>query len=52
MGKRKITDYDKIEDRTKRAITSSKRTRGIMKKAIELAKLCDHKVILYIYDEN
>lgn len=33
-------------------ITSNKRKKGIMKKAIELSKLCDHKVILYVYDEN
>ena len=33
-------------------ITSNKRKKGIMKKAIELSKLCDHKVVLFVYDEN
>ena len=32
--------------------TFNKRVKGILKKAIELSKLCDQKVILFIYDEN
>ena len=52
MGKKKLEKIEKIADRTTRMITSNKRKKGIMKKAIELSKLCDHKVMLYIYDEN
>lgn len=52
MGKKKLLKIEKIEDRTIRMITSNKRKKGILKKAIELSKLCDHKVMLYVYDEN
>lgn len=51
MGKRKELKIEKIADRTTRKITSNKRKKGILKKAIELSKLCDLKVFLYIYDE-
>ena len=43
---------DKIADKTTRKITTKKRKKGILKKAIELSKLCDLKVFLYIYDEQ
>ena len=52
MGKRKLLKIDKIPDKNTRKITSNKRKKGILKKAIELSKLCDHKVFLYIYDEQ
>ena len=43
---------EKIADRNIRMITSNKRKKGILKKAIELSKLGDQKVVLYVYDEN
>lgn len=46
MGRKKIETLDKIEDRSKRMITANKRVKGLMKKAIELSKLCDLKVFL------
>ena len=52
MGKKKLENYDKIENDNKRLITLSKRKKGILKKAMELSKLCDLKVILYVYDED
>ena len=52
MGKKKLLSYDKIEKESTRLITMGKRTKGILKKAIELSKLCDLKVIVYVYDEE
>jgi len=41
MGKRKINVTTPIENDTRRDVTYSKRKRGILKKAIELSKMCD-----------
>ena len=40
MGKRKIDVLGHIKDDKMRALTYSKRKRGILKKLIELSKLC------------
>ena len=45
MGRGKI-EIKKIENRTNRQVTFSKRRNGIMKKAQELTVLCDAKVSL------
>ena len=52
MGKRKIFKFERIDDNNSRNITYIKRSKGLMKKAIEVSLLCDQKVFLYIYDEN
>ena len=41
MGKRKYFTFERIEDNNARNITYIKRTKGIMKKAIELSLLCE-----------
>ena len=41
MGKRKYFNFDRIDDNNARNITYIKRTKGIMKKAIELSLLCE-----------
>ena len=50
MG-RKALKIDIINNLATREICSNNRKKGLMKKAIELSKLCDHKVFLYIYDD-
>jgi len=52
MGKRKYSYIDHIDDNNARNITYIKRTKGIVKKAIELSLLCDQKVFMYIYDQE
>ena len=51
MGKRKVA-IELIEDKINRNITFCKRKRGILKKAMELSKLCDQKICLVLYDEQ
>ena len=50
MGRKKITNVELIEDRTLRNITYSKRMRGLVKKAMELAIMCDQQISLVIFD--
>ena len=52
MGKRKLQNMDKIKNETTRKITYCKRKKGLLKKAIELSKLCDQICFLYIYDRK
>ena len=52
MGKRKLESMDKIKSETTRRITYCKRKKGLLKKAIELSKLCDQICFLYIYDRE
>lgn len=51
MGKKKLA-IERIEDKINRNITYCKRKRGILKKAIELSKLCDQRIFLVVYDEH
>ena len=41
-----------IEDLVKRNVTYCKRKKGLIKKAIEISKLCGKKVAIYILDEG
>ena len=41
MGKKKLSSIAKINDKNSRNVTYCKRKRGLIKKAIELSKLCD-----------
>ena len=52
MGRRKIETIAKIEDKSSRNITYCKRKRGLIKKCIEMAKLCDQMVYLAMFDKN
>ena len=52
MGKRKFVKFERIDDNNSRNITYIKRTKGLMKKAIELSLLCEQKIFLFIYDQQ
>ena len=51
MGRRKIDNVTRIEDKTQRNITYSKRMRGLVKKAMELSIMCDQQISLIIFDQ-
>ena len=52
MGKRKIQQFERIDDKNSRRITYLKRKKGLIKKAMELSMLCSQKMLLIIYDEE
>lgn len=41
MGKRKITNFEKIPDRSLRNICYNKRMKSVIKKAMEVSLLCE-----------
>ncbi|KAK7319024.1 hypothetical protein RJT34_03733 [Clitoria ternatea] len=51
MGKKKV-EIKRIENKSTRQITFSKRRKGLMKKARELSVLCDAKVALVIFSST
>lgn len=52
MGKKKLDSISKIKDKNSRNVTYCKRKRGLIKKAIELSKLCDQYIYLAIFDKE
>ena len=52
MGKKKIDVCSKIEEYNRRVVTYSKRKRGILKKLIELSRMCDQYISLTIFDKS
>jgi hypothetical protein len=51
MGRKKI-EMDRIEDERTRRVTFKKRRIGLLKKAIQLSKLTDAKIMLKVYNEE
>ncbi len=51
MGRNKIK-IEKIKSDRIRKVTSNKRTRGLLKKSMELSILCGTKVVLGVYESN
>jgi len=51
MGKRKIDVSGLIKSDARRAVTYSKRKRGLIKKAIELSNLCGQDIYIAIFDK-
>jgi hypothetical protein len=49
MGRKKI-EIEKIRDERDRRVTFKKRRIGLLKKAIQLSKLTDAKVIMKVYN--
>lgn len=52
MGKKKLASISLIKDKNTRNVTYCKRKRGLIKKAIELSKLCNQYVYLVIFDRE
>jgi hypothetical protein len=52
MGKRKIDNFKLIENKIYRSVTYCKRKSGLIKKAIELSRLCGLNIYLMILDED
>ena len=50
MGRKKITEFEEIQDKQTKAITFSKRKKGVIKKAMELSLLCGQEVMLAIFN--
>ncbi|XP_011627581.1 agamous-like MADS-box protein AGL104 [Amborella trichopoda] len=51
MGRRKLP-IEKIENKTNRQVSYSKRRNGLLKKAYELSVLCDINIAIIIFSEN
>lgn len=52
VGKRRTDTFELIKDEHDRYVTFCKRKRGILKKAIELSRLCDQHVFMVIFDKT
>jgi hypothetical protein len=51
MGRKKI-EMERIEDERTRRVTFKKRRIGLLKKAIQLSKLTDAKIMLKVYNQE
>ena len=52
MGLNKISLDQKIDGRKSRQNSFYKRKFGILRKLIQMSKLCEKDILLYIYDED
>ena len=52
MGQRRIDTVQKISNETNRYVTFCKRKRGLLKKSIELSRLCDQFMYIVIFDQQ
>lgn len=52
MAKRGKVQMKLIEDKTSRQVRFSKRRNGLLKKAFELAVLCDAEVALLVFSQS
>lgn len=52
MGKKKVDVSKFLEDQEKRDVTFSKRKRGVIKKMIELSRMCGQDIFLVIFDRS
>lgn len=52
MGRKKLDNIDLLPDKNQRNVAYCKRKRGLVKKAIELSKLCDQRIFLVIFDQE
>jgi hypothetical protein len=52
MGQRRIDTVKKIQNETNRYVTFCKRKRGLLKKSIELSRLCDQYMYMVIFDQR
>ena len=52
MGKKKVDVFKFIEDQDKRDVTFSKRKRGVIKKLIELSKMCGLDTFMVVFDKE
>ena len=50
MGRRAVDKTKKIESKIQRNVAFCKRRRGILKKAIEISRMCEQQVFLVIFD--
>ena len=50
MGKKKVDCIKYIADKNQRNVTYSKRKRGLLKKSIEISRMCGKTVFLVVYD--
>ena len=50
MGRRAVDKTKKIESKIQRNVAFCKRRRGILKKAIEISRMCDQQVFMVIFD--
>ncbi|KAL9267903.1 MADS-box transcription factor 29-like protein [Drosera capensis] len=51
MGRRKV-EMKRIEDKSSRQVTFSKRRGGLMKKAKELSVLCDVQIAVVVFSSS
>ena len=50
MGRRAVDKTKLIRDMTTRNVAFCKRRRGLLKKAIELSRMCQQQIFLFMYD--
>jgi hypothetical protein len=50
MGKKQVSENTPIHDKALKNVTYCKRKRGLIKKAMELAMLCEQQISVIVYD--